>query len=79
MGHFTLISNRTVDKMLLKVMAFPNAPLQSIHTLLENHNYLGYFPHYAVTQQFLSLAATDQSLLLKTLNTLQHSPLIKFN
>lgn len=49
LGHFTVISNTTVDRMLQKAMSFEDAPLQSVLEIFSTHNYLTYFPHYRVT------------------------------
>lgn len=50
LGHFTLISSTTVDKMLLKALSFDTCSLPKIIEVFENHNHLGYFPHFKVTK-----------------------------
>lgn len=60
LGHFTVISNSTVDKMLLKVLSFPTFPLDSVIELYQNHNYLAYYPSYAVTKQLLTLTQDEE-------------------
>jgi len=59
LGHFTVISNSTVDKMLLKVLTFPNFPLSSVLEVYQNHNYLAYYPGYAVTKQLLVVSESN--------------------
>ena len=46
LGHFTVISNKVVDRMLHKALSFQEKPLASIIEIYQNHNYLGYFPSY---------------------------------
>lgn len=53
LGHYTVISSTTVDKMLDKVLAFPETPLPSVLELLNNHNYLAYFPANRITHNVL--------------------------
>jgi hypothetical protein len=49
LGHFTLMKNSTVDKMLQKAMSIGEGELQKVLDVYGNHNYLGYFPSYKVT------------------------------
>ena len=79
LGHFTVISSKTVDRMLEKAMSFEDASLDPILDIFHNHNYLSYFPSYETTFKFLSLAEKDSKTLYKFFYTLIHCPLIKFN
>lgn len=79
LGHFTLISSTTVDKMILKALSFPSPNLDSAIQIFENHNYLGYFPHYNVTAQLLKSATADEKAFHKLLEVLIANPLIKFD
>jgi hypothetical protein len=58
-GHFTIISSTTVDKMMLKSLSFDGSSQDRIIELLENHNHLGYFPHYNVTKRIIEVLAND--------------------
>lgn len=78
-GHFTLMDSSTVDKMLTKIMSLEGCTLSPLVKLLHNHNYLGYFPHYRVTNQLLRMTAPDQRLHMKLMSSLMLNPLIKFN
>lgn len=59
LGHFTMISSTTVDKMLLKALSFQGCSLPKIIEIFQNHNHLGYFPHYSITKKTLQLAKQD--------------------
>jgi hypothetical protein len=58
-GHFTLISSTTVDKMMLKSLSFDGCSQDKIIELLENHNHLAYFPHYNVTKRIIEVLANN--------------------
>ena len=55
LGHFTVMSNSTVDKLMLKVLSFEQFPLDAVLETFQNHNYLAYYPGYAVTKRLLVL------------------------
>lgn len=66
--------------MLLKSLSFDNFSIGNVLDTLENHNYYGYFPHYAVTKKAIErISAVDDSQYQHLLNTFINSPLIKFN
>lgn len=57
-----MISSTTVDKMLLKSLSFDDFSIQDVRTLIADHNYFGYFPHYAVTKKAIErISATDDT------------------
>ena len=53
-----MMENRTVDKMMLKIMDLESPKLPPLIDILHNHNYLGYFPHPTVTNKALELVQT---------------------
>lgn len=79
LGHFTVISSTTVDKMLAKSLAFEGSSLDKVIEIYENHNYLSYFPHYQVTHRLITLARSNPEHYHALLNIFINSPLIKFN
>ena len=79
MGHFTVVSSRTVDKMILKMMELEGCAFGGIVELLHNHNYLGYFPHYGVTNQLLDRCQANQEVFSQLVRVLINNPLIKLD
>lgn len=79
LGHFTVISNSSVDKMLHKVMDITEAPLEQAIEIYSTHNYLSYFPHYSTTLRLISLVQTDEESFAKLLHIFEYSPLIRFD
>jgi hypothetical protein len=65
--------------MLLKSLSFEGSSMDKIIELLQNHNYLSYFPHYEVTKQVTQLARTNEEHYNRILNIFFTCPLIKFN
>ena len=45
--------------MLIKIMSLEGCNPSPLLKLFHNHNYLGYFPHYKVTNQFLKITAQE--------------------
>jgi hypothetical protein len=54
-----VISSTTVDKMMVKALSFEGCSLDKVIEVLENHNHLGYFPHYNVTKRTIAAVAND--------------------
>jgi hypothetical protein len=79
LGHFTLMQNSTVDKMLQKVMSFEEADLEKVLEVYANHNHLGYFPSYKVTAAVIQSTRANGDVYRKLLDILLISPLIKFD
>lgn len=65
--------------MMLKSLSFDGCSQDRIIELLENHNHLGYFPHYNVTKRIIEVLANDQQKFHKLLHIFINSPLIKFD
>ena len=49
LGHYTVISSKTVDRMIGKALTFEGEPLDPVLEVFNNHNYLSYFPSYETT------------------------------
>lgn len=79
LGHFTLMKNSTVDKMLHKAMSIEAVDLEKVLDVYGNHNHLGYFPSYQVTAEIIRLARANGDVYRKLLNVFLISPLIKFD
>ena len=70
LGHFTIISNKTMDHFILTIIQLAKKdPLNTPTTtdklleLFRHHDYLKYYPHYSVTQactQFIGENSPDQ-------------------
>jgi hypothetical protein len=65
--------------MLLKALSFEGCSLPKVIEIFENHNHLGYFPHYQVTKAVLGAARSEPAAYQKLLDTFIKSPLIKFD
>jgi hypothetical protein len=65
--------------MLLKSLSFEGCSIDKAIEIFENHNYLGYFPHYSVTSKLIELTKANLEHYHVLLNVFIQSPLIKFN
>lgn len=65
--------------MILKIVSFEGFAWPQLLELLNNHNYLGYFPSYKVTNTILELAQHNEESQQKLFAILMMNPLIKFN
>jgi hypothetical protein len=66
--------------MLLKSLSFDDFSVDEVLITLWNHNYYGYFPHYAVTKKAIErISAADDVSYQRLLDAFISCPLIKFN
>ncbi len=84
-GHFTPISNTVVDALVSKTISLASMRRkveednqERVFQILQNHEYLGYFPHYSVTLKAGQFAIKTKKFPL-FLDILKNKPLIKLN